>query len=290
MKNYYNCLLVFLFGIVFILNSCKEECPCDDPTDPMCDNYDPCLGKDTINTFFKVRPGDNGFPPPEDWCDLMACDTFNASSVRFDIPEGNPDNSIYEWQIGSESVTRKGQGFEVDFSDYLRDNGWETWIPITLTVRTPMNECLRNEDETVKRVNRRLFFTEKRLQLFEEGKNIAAFKGSFNDKPNEQTIIQYIRITEGSFRGEQAPLTVVVGVPFTDTLGYPRICKNDYCNNYLHTKTVIYQDLNFCYEETKYPLSEIDFQFLHSENNIKVSWFQNEADFKKRHIFRGERL
>lgn len=51
-------LVVILTGMAFVLNSCKEECPCDDPTDPTCENYDPCYGKDTINTFFKVRPGD----------------------------------------------------------------------------------------------------------------------------------------------------------------------------------------------------------------------------------------
>jgi hypothetical protein len=79
-----NILYPILSLVVFaamVLNSCKKECPCTDPSNPQCENYDPCYGKKTINTFFKVRPGDRGFKPPEEWCELIPCDTFNVSSV-----------------------------------------------------------------------------------------------------------------------------------------------------------------------------------------------------------------
>jgi len=137
------------------------------------------LGKDTVNTLFKVRRSSGGFPPPGEWCQLVTSDTFNASTVRFDIPDGSLESSTYEWQIGSEADARTDKGFEVDFSDYLRDNGWETWIPITLTVRTPMNECLKSQEETVKTVTRELFLQRTDFGLLKKGKPLLFIKGIF---------------------------------------------------------------------------------------------------------------
>jgi hypothetical protein len=284
----------YIFGLVSLallinLSSCKEECPCDDPTDPVCDNYDPCFGKDTINTFFKVRPGDRGFAPPEEWCDLVACDTFNASSVRFDIPEGNPENSTYEWQIGSEAEPRTGEGFEVDFSDYLRDNGWETWIPITLTVRTPMNECLRSEDETVKMVTRQLFFTEKRPSIFDVGQKIVSYKGCFLSKPREEITIEFIYQTEGFFRGIDSPIALVTGVPGIDTFAYNPPCKQSYCVNYLHTLGRIENPTNCFTSATNY-LSEIEFLSIAGIKRIKRMWVFDKPTGRERYEFIGERI
>ena len=47
-------ILIFSLGFLGLLalQSCKEECPCDDPTNPNCDNYDPCYGKKPITADF----------------------------------------------------------------------------------------------------------------------------------------------------------------------------------------------------------------------------------------------
>ncbi|HBH05591.1 MAG TPA: hypothetical protein DDX92_03190 [Flavobacteriales bacterium] len=286
MKKYRIPIVALTVLAAFSLQTCKH---CNDPTNPDCANYDPCYGKKTINTFFKVRPGDRGFPPPEEWCDLVNCDTFNTVFVRFDIPEGNPENSTYEWQIGEEPEPRYGEGFEIEFGPHIAKYGWETWLPITLTIRTPPNGCLTNPGDTLISVTRELFFTEKALKLYKEGEDTAIFKGYFEDDPNGEAIIQYIRINEGSIGGVAAPTTAIVGVPFVDTLVYPRICYFDNCANHLHTKSVIYQDANDCYKRTKYPLSEAEFQFLGSEDEVKLTWVQNEPGIHKRHVFIGAR-
>lgn len=127
-------LISTMLSLSILFNGCKK---CNDPQNPDCKNYDPCYGKSRINTYFKVRPGDNGFPPPEDWCDLIPCDSFTASSVRFDAPDNNPENSIYSWQIGTEPKPRIGKSIEVDFSKYLNAENWEKHFPITLTIKTP---------------------------------------------------------------------------------------------------------------------------------------------------------
>ena len=220
---------------------------------------------------------------------MVNCDTFNTVFVRFDIPEGNPENSTYEWQIGEEPEPRYGEGFEIEFGPHIAKYGWETWLPITLTIRTPPNGCLANPADTLMTVTRELFFTEKSLNLYKEGEDTVVFKGFFADKPDKEATIQYIRITEGSIRGVPAPTSVIVGLPLIDTLVYPRICYGDVCDNYLHTKSVIYQDVNDCYESTKFPLSEAEFQFLGSEDEVKLTWVQNEPGIHKRHVFIGAR-
>src|SRR5690606_21606976 len=130
MKNY-KILIRFIF-IFCLIQSCQQDC--QDAANPECENYDPCFGRRRINSLFRVRPGDNGFKAPEAWCDLVPCDTFNASSVRFDIPMNNPENCSYFWQIGSEPTHRSSRSFEIDFSDYLSVGNWESHIPISLMI------------------------------------------------------------------------------------------------------------------------------------------------------------
>jgi hypothetical protein len=289
MKKSYKYLVILLVGMALVLNSCKKECPCDDPTNPDCDNYDRCFGNDTINTLFKVRPGDRGFAPPEEWCDLVACDTFNASSVRFDIPDGNPLNSSYEWQIGTEAETRKGNSFEVDFSDYLRLNGWETRIPISLTVRTPMNECLRSEDEMLKTVTRELFFTNNQLALGGEFKDtLTTWEGTY-DNNDEIEEFKLITVENGTYRGYQAPFTLIVGLPHKDTIMWPKNCFRQVCKNYKHTIYEVPVPEN-CdnKEETNY-MRRIEFVLTESGQNIMARINFNQPTQNLIITFNGKR-
>lgn len=283
--------LMLLLGFIafMMLQSCKENCPCDDPTNPTCENYDPCWGKDTINTFFKVRPGDNGFPPPEEWCDLIPCDTFNASSVRFDIPEGNPENSTYEWQIGSEAEPRKGKGFEVDFSDYLIAGKWETWISVSLTIRTPINDCLENPKNTLVTVTRELFFTKILPSIFNSGKTIAKYKGHFLSTPSNKVTIEFIHLTNGSFRGIYAPIGLVVGVPGVDTFAYNPPCTQSYCTSYLETIGRISNPAK-CYPDATNYLGEFQFLSLDGAEKIKRVWVFDKPTGKEQYEFIGERV
>lgn len=129
-------IIVSLF-IVLGFASCKPKC--HDKTNPDCEDYDPCDGKTRINPSFRVRPGERGFKPPEQWYDLIPCDTFNASSVQFDAPLNNPSNSAYYWQIGTEQTPRTGKGFEIDFTRYL-NSGLRPRIPIDYYQELPCGD------------------------------------------------------------------------------------------------------------------------------------------------------
>ena len=271
-----------------LLLACKDDC--QDRTKPECSNYDPCHGKKTINTFFKVRPGDRGFPPPEKWCKLTPCDTFNASSVRFDVPDGSLETSTFEWQIGTEAKPRNGQGFEVDFSDYLRDNGWEQWIPITLTIRTPMNNCLENPKDTFISIKRDLFFTNSHLSLYLKNDTSAKFKGYFTHEPDKEVIMEYIYFSSGEYKGIKAPYALIIGAPFMDTLMAPKNCHRETCRNYRHIKQIVFSPENCDNKElTNYLKSQ---QLIFDKNGSR---FTNIFQFEppsggKKYEFRGERM
>jgi hypothetical protein len=208
-----------------------------------------------------VRPGDRGFKPPDEWCDLIPCDTFNESSVRFDMPVNNPSNSTYEWQLGTEATPRTGKAFEVDFSDYLRDNGWERHIPITLTIRTPLNSCMTHPEDTLIRVTRKLFFTEKHVgSLFKSFvDNEDVYKGVLNNIPNSE--IRFILKTSGRFRGYTAPHYLMVGLPHIDTLAFPSKCNwAEVCESF-RQKRVKYFAYQSCMEDVSHYLSEYNALF-----------------------------
>lgn len=237
-------LILFLLGILLVFSTCKKE-KCQDPQNPQCENYDPCFGKRTINTFFKVRPGDRGFPPPPDWCELIPTDTFNAVSVRFDIPDNSLGNSTFSWQIGTEAQPRTSKAFEVNFGDYLDDNGWEKHIPVSLTIRTPLNSCLSNPADTLITITRQLFFTQKAILFFEPGETSVKYKGYFTHEPNKEVVMEFIQLQTGEFRGLKAPLFLTVGIPNIDTFVVPGNCPTEFCYNYKHQRWRVF-DVNIC--------------------------------------------
>lgn len=259
--------------MAFVLNSCKKECPCDDPTDPVCDNYDPCYGKKTINTFFKARSGDNGFPPPPEWCldRITYSDTFSTSSVRFTVPEGNP-TSTYQWQIGSDPKVRTADEFEVSFYDYLQENGWETYIPVTLTIRTPLNSCLENPKDTLVTVTRNLFFTLNAFSLSDIDKP-KKYRGFFTSNPEKEVVLETYW-NKKSFRGETPSHWLIIGLPIADTLMLPEDgCGfRSSCGSYTHG-VVRWERTEVCswVGLTKY-ITENEIVVNHQTSQVRVSY------------------
>lgn len=294
MKNSYTYLVVLVAGIALVLNSCKEdECPCVDETNPECDNYDPCFGKDTINTFFKVRRSYGGFPPPGDWCELIPSDTFNGSTIHFSIPDGGLGNQSYEWQIGSEAETRKGEAFEVDFSDYLRNNGWETWIPITLSIRTPLNECLADPKDTLVTVTRELFFSEQTIPWRPLGK----YKGYFTHEPENEVTIEFLDLSNWNIRKIDFSVGLTIGLPNIDTFMYPFGCPLDECSNYKH-RILRFTQTQVCETPSGVNLAALSNNLLQSEvikpdgtfDKLRHIWFFDKPTGIERYEFIGEKI
>ena len=286
MKKHQIPIVILTVLAAFSLQTCKH---CNDPTNPDCSNYDPCYGKKTINTFFKVRPGDRGFPPPEEWCDLVNCDTFNTVFVRFDIPEGNPENSTYEWQIGEEPEPRYGEGFEIEFGPHIAKYGWETWLPITLTIRTPPNGCLTNLGDTLVTVTRELFFTRKQIAGLFSGleDDSETYKGYFTNDPNTEIKLKFIRINSREWRGYTPPMNLITGLPHVDTLAIPDKCGwTEVCRSYsqIHARFGAY---NSCMEDVAYYLSEANNLFTNDREKLKLELIFDPPEGRIQYSFEG---
>lgn len=94
-----NIIFFLAVGVISVwLQSCKDDC--QDPTDPTCDNYDPCYGKEKTSAYFIVEEslGDK-------W---IECDTIvgrgNVSAVRFTATQ---EADSFIWTLGSEIIHSK---------------------------------------------------------------------------------------------------------------------------------------------------------------------------------------
>jgi len=139
-------LLKYLLGLcvlgsLVLVNSCKKEPPCNDPTNPECENYDPCYGKKPVTADFEMSQGWTFVPP--DYLDVWNPDVaFYRGLIGFKLVGYNEeDTSVnYTWLLGAEVIHE--YHFERDFIDTK-----EKEIPITLIVeKKPDLSCFPEDD------------------------------------------------------------------------------------------------------------------------------------------------
>lgn len=246
MKTLVNILIVMLLSQVW---GCRKKDCCYDATNPACENYDPCLGKETVNTYFTIRDGDNGFPAPEAWCldRITFSDTVLNSSIVLKVPKDNL-NSTYEWQIGQDNKVYTKNEFEISFDKELQANGWERSFEITLIIRTPNSICLTNKNDTLIKVTRNVFFTQKTSVDLKTVYGIRKYEGYFSFNPSVKASLHIIYNDSNMFRG-QTPgnYWLVVGLPNVDTLMLPRMgCGYQRgCGSYTHSY-IQWENTNVC--------------------------------------------
>lgn len=120
---------------------CKEEPPCNDPTNPDCANYDPCYGKKPVTADFEMSQGWTIVPPRqvEEWIPDVA---FRRGLIGFKpVGYDEKDTTVkYTWLLGSEVIHE--YHFERSFIDTK-----EREIPITLIVeKKPDLSCFPEDD------------------------------------------------------------------------------------------------------------------------------------------------
>lgn len=88
-----NAILIFL---AILLGTSAESCrKCNDPTNPECKNYNPCLGKSAVSADFVFEVNLDG-----KWYQVE--DVYSGDYVRFRAIQ---NLSNYTWLIGSETLT-----------------------------------------------------------------------------------------------------------------------------------------------------------------------------------------
>ncbi len=135
--------LLLLLGLAAIIAACKPcddptnpECEnyCDDPANPDCFNYDPCLGKVPVSAEFKI----------EEIIEGRKSTRIETDTILYSVFLTGPENATrYEWHIGTDARTFTSKEVFLRFA-------WQdtnTSVPIVLIVEgAPNSDCFPDDD------------------------------------------------------------------------------------------------------------------------------------------------
>jgi hypothetical protein len=131
-----NILYPILSLVVFAaitLSSCRKSC--QDPTNPKCENYDPCYKVKKTSAYFVIE---ERLMNSDKW---IECDSVNGvgniSSVRFTAMQ---DADSFIWTLGGETIHTKS---------FTRNTfPQQRYIPVTLVVinKNPNKQCHPDDD------------------------------------------------------------------------------------------------------------------------------------------------
>jgi hypothetical protein len=211
MKNQFQIsLLCFsLCSLILIIaqGCCKEKC--NDPSNPACENYNPCYNFKAANADFSINEfldlGDN---------DTMYSETDTILNINPVVFQPRNANQKITWIIGSERLEQKS---------LYRQNFPLGWIDVTMIAEIDKSNCSINKkliDTVQKRFYVQLYTsndsnTVKKLKLF------GTWQGYNTDKSSDLFKISfgYIRAVFG------APVKYAAEL---DLAGLPKGCPSQY--------------------------------------------------------------
>jgi hypothetical protein len=188
-------LTLALFVVMFF-NSCKKDCPpCQDPTDPKCENYDPCYGKIITADFF-MHQFNGWFVDPKDE-KPENCDTILSNGAKFNAYMSG--SLSYTWKIGTDTREFNGSSLGLLFSDYIKDTNnlnpinknYYKPIPVKLTIRNKIGGCIQAKDSVMTKT-RNLVFTK-------ESPWLGTYKGISDHDGKERIITLYRYLIPNEF-------------------------------------------------------------------------------------------
>jgi len=171
MKTSLKLTLAFFFVLFF--STCKKEC-CQDPTNPKCENYDPCKAKSKVLATFKSFVYLYG-PNSEVYTDAYReVDTLGLGGT-IDFISDNQNYKSYEWIIGTDPKRRFGKQISMSFNFTS-----EQTVPITLIVEGSAEKNCQNKQDFRDTFTKYIHFTN--LSKFSlNGK----YRGAFTNDPNK---------------------------------------------------------------------------------------------------------
>jgi hypothetical protein len=191
MKNKHICLLLLVLAIG-LGGQCKKKCY--DPTNPQCEDYDPCYGKKKVSAQFTIHEAVAN--RSEEW-KYYDTDTIFTDAAYFTPLE---DNAQYEWHIGADVLTTK----KVTRTQFPRGQT----IPITLIVtKTPDKSCFPN-DTGRDSVTRWMHITAPN----EPSKVFGAFKGYFGSNVKDTSTVRIYLKDSVMFHGRTETFLIVNGL------------------------------------------------------------------------------
>ncbi|MFN9111923.1 MAG: hypothetical protein ACK5XN_17810 [Bacteroidota bacterium] len=211
-------------GWIALCNTLQSCSDCNDPRNPDCENYNPCIDAQATNAAFTIKEATyTQIIDPSLVDDLIDTDSCYMNSVFFEATQQDADSFI--WQVGSEIEPRYGKRINVQFPDNLRGTNFNVRL---IVKRKPNTRCFPN-DNGIDTVMRRFYFLRFNEPLSWEG----TYYGSDDDKPDSM----YTIVLGHSYdAAEQEDIIKVFGVPrgCTDTI-------NEWIGGHVAFKNVWFQ-------------------------------------------------
>jgi len=184
MKNFKNYFLIGLVGVV-VLAGCKKDDdptppPCNDPSNPECPNYDPCLNENPVTADFKIYDDVySGGPNANQW---FEDDKIYRGRIKFEAVE---DSANYTWYLGQETLNG------TEFKEVIRTTGDlppGTYTAALVVNKEPNTFCF--PDDTGRDSIFKTFDIVNVCDLMIMNK----FKGVFDSAPEDSVIVEFLPI------------------------------------------------------------------------------------------------
>ena len=179
------CLMVVL---LWTLSNCRPK-TCDDPRNPECGNYDPCIDAITANADFKIYE-----ELGRGWADTILyteTDTIiGAATVLRLTHKGKKNYDSLRWQIGSQLKTYTADSVRFDgFGGFIGK------IDIRLIVYKAPNKACNPYDDGIDTVIKSLW-----IIPYEDAGILGNFRGHDEDNPNFTYTVE-IGLNPGIYEG-----------------------------------------------------------------------------------------
>lgn len=175
-------LLIISLGMAVSLGSCKKE-KCHDPSNPDCDNYDPCYGQVPVETEIELSQRVALTGIYEDLY-LEADNIFPQTRIKFHCPL---NGAKYTWTLGAETITTQTferTFFTAPFGDYT----------VMLVVeKQPNKQCYPNDDgvDTI--------IKKFKIVQYCELESMGVFKGKWDKLSTDSGIVTIRAFRDGSY-------------------------------------------------------------------------------------------
>ena len=145
-----------------------------------------------------------------------------------------------------------------------------------------------SNDEKIKTVTRRLFFTEVRISSLFSGisDDEQIYKGFFTNEPGTEVQLKLVQRNSGWFRGYSPPHFLMIGIPNIDTLCLPTKCPEVGCISYRQARGKFPAN-NSCMEDVSFYLSEQNQIFTEGRKELQLDLTFDPPEGRRQFNFRG---
>ena len=157
-------IIFYLLAVFLVLSSCKKD-ECKDPTNPDCENYDPCYGISMPTAKFLME--EQIWDDSNERVYISEDSIFSGSNIRF-RSTFESDEYKHTWYVGSEVLS----GFKVT-RNFLTVTNRPNYITISHVMEYPVDKMCFPLDDGRDSVSQTFYL----IEYWKELNVLGAFRG-----------------------------------------------------------------------------------------------------------------